>query len=66
VADPQMRHLGVEHEVVHPTEGVLRTIRMPWVYDRVRGGDDATAPPTLDEHGEAIRAELRAALARRR
>jgi crotonobetainyl-CoA:carnitine CoA-transferase CaiB-like acyl-CoA transferase len=55
--DPQVRHLGLEIAVDHPTEGRFRSIRTPIVYDGER--DAAILPaPTLDEHGAAIRADL--------
>jgi crotonobetainyl-CoA:carnitine CoA-transferase CaiB-like acyl-CoA transferase len=55
--DPQARHLGIERRLTHPSEGVVRSIANPVVYDRERG-DDMTAPPVLDEHGAEIRAWL--------
>jgi crotonobetainyl-CoA:carnitine CoA-transferase CaiB-like acyl-CoA transferase len=58
LADPQARHLAIEQEMQHPTEGTLRTIRTPIVFDGQQGGADATAPPTLNEHGAQIRAAL--------
>ncbi|MGH6904147.1 MAG: CoA transferase, partial [Geminicoccaceae bacterium] len=63
--DPQARHLGIERRLTHPSEGVVRTIANPVVYDRERGGADMMAPPVLDEHGAEIRAWL-AELERRR
>ncbi len=55
--DPQVRHLGLEIAVDHPTQGRFRSIRTPIVYDGER--DVAILPaPTLDEHGAAIRASL--------
>jgi crotonobetainyl-CoA:carnitine CoA-transferase CaiB-like acyl-CoA transferase len=55
--DPQVRHLGLEIAVDHPTEGRFRSIRTPIRYD---GERDTTIlpPPTLNEHGAAIRAGL--------
>jgi crotonobetainyl-CoA:carnitine CoA-transferase CaiB-like acyl-CoA transferase len=57
LGDPHVRHLGLEIAVDHPTEGRFRSIRTPIVYD---GERDAAIlpPPTLDEHGAAIRAAL--------
>jgi crotonobetainyl-CoA:carnitine CoA-transferase CaiB-like acyl-CoA transferase len=54
--DPQARQLGIEQTMQHPAEGAVRTIRNPIVYDRQRTTN--TAPPTLDEHGQALRAAL--------
>jgi crotonobetainyl-CoA:carnitine CoA-transferase CaiB-like acyl-CoA transferase len=56
--NPQARHLGIERRLTHPTEGLVRTIANPVVYDRERGDDDMTAPPVLDQHGAEIRAWL--------
>ena len=56
--DPQARHLGIEQAMHHPTEGTLRTIRTPIVFDGEQGGAGTTAPPTLNEHGAQIRAAL--------
>jgi crotonobetainyl-CoA:carnitine CoA-transferase CaiB-like acyl-CoA transferase len=56
--DPQAKHLGIERRLTHPTEGPVRTIANPVVYDRERGDDDMTAPPVLDQHGAEIRAWL--------
>jgi crotonobetainyl-CoA:carnitine CoA-transferase CaiB-like acyl-CoA transferase len=56
--DPQARHMGIAQEMAHPTEGMLRTIRTPIIFDRQRGGADISAPPTLNEHGPRIRAAL--------
>jgi crotonobetainyl-CoA:carnitine CoA-transferase CaiB-like acyl-CoA transferase len=55
--DPQARQLGIERRLTHPSEGLVRSIANPVVYDRERG-DDMTAPPVLDEHGAEIRAWL--------
>jgi crotonobetainyl-CoA:carnitine CoA-transferase CaiB-like acyl-CoA transferase len=57
LGDPHVRDLGLEIAVDHPTEGRFRSIRTPIVYD---GERDAAIlpPPTLDEHGAAIRAAL--------
>ncbi|TCR62470.1 CoA transferase [Bosea sp. BK604] len=61
VADPQVRHLGIDRTLVHPTEGEVRTLRTPIVYDGNRDGIVMTPPPVLDEHGAEIRRELAAA-----
>lgn len=54
ILDPQVRHLGVERQLFHPTEGALRTLRRPIVYDGDRAGIEISPPPTLDEHGSQI------------
>jgi crotonobetainyl-CoA:carnitine CoA-transferase CaiB-like acyl-CoA transferase len=58
VADRQVRHLGIERRMVHPTQGVVRTMQRPIVYDRNRGDIEVQPPPVLDEHGGAIRKAL--------
>ena len=58
LADPQVRHLDIEQRLVHPTEGPVRTLRTPIVFDGERAGAGMTAPPALDEHGPQIRAGL--------
>jgi crotonobetainyl-CoA:carnitine CoA-transferase CaiB-like acyl-CoA transferase len=55
--DPQARHLRIAVEATHPTMGPFKTVRTPFSFD----GEpdlDVLPPPTLDEHGEEIRAEL--------
>jgi crotonobetainyl-CoA:carnitine CoA-transferase CaiB-like acyl-CoA transferase len=56
--DPQVRHLGIEREVYHPDQGIVRTIRRPVVYDSDRSGIEINPPPVLNENGEAIRAGI--------
>jgi crotonobetainyl-CoA:carnitine CoA-transferase CaiB-like acyl-CoA transferase len=56
--DPQMRHLAMDRTLQHPTEGAVRTLRSPVFLDGERDDAGMTAPPTLDEHGAAIRASL--------
>ena len=58
VADPQVKHLGLERRMQHPTEGKLRTMRRPIVYDSDRRSIPVEPPPVLDEHGAAIRKAL--------
>ena len=58
LADPQLRHLDIEQRLVHPTEGPVRTLRTPIVFDGQRAGAAMTAPPALNEHGQQIRARL--------
>ncbi|MEJ8572019.1 CoA transferase [Microbaculum marinum] len=59
--DPQARHLQIEVAAEHPEMGEFRTVRPPYSFDG-RPDLDVIAPPTLDEHGPAIRAELAARL----
>jgi crotonobetainyl-CoA:carnitine CoA-transferase CaiB-like acyl-CoA transferase len=58
VRDPQARELGIEQTVRHPTEGEVRTIGNPIVFDGAPG--PLNPPPTLDEQGPAIRGALAA------
>ncbi len=58
LGDAQARHLGIAQAMEHPTEGVVRTIRTPIIFDRQRDGADTAAPPTLNEHGQRIRDAL--------
>jgi crotonobetainyl-CoA:carnitine CoA-transferase CaiB-like acyl-CoA transferase len=55
--DPQARHLNIKVEAEHPTMGPFKTVRAPYSFD---GEPDLAIlpPPTLDEHGARIRAEL--------
>jgi len=61
LADPQLRHLDLERTLEHPLEGRVRTIRSPIFLDGERDDAGSTAPPALDEHGAALREELRGA-----
>jgi crotonobetainyl-CoA:carnitine CoA-transferase CaiB-like acyl-CoA transferase len=55
--DPQAVHLGIKVSTEHPEMGTFTTVRPPYSFD---GEADRAllAPPTLDEHGAEIRAEL--------
>ncbi|MBO6717974.1 MAG: CoA transferase [Rhizobiaceae bacterium] len=55
--DPQARHLGIKVSARHPEMGEFTTVRAPYNFD---GSPDSEVlpPPTLDEHGAEIRAEL--------
>ncbi len=55
--DPQFQHLRLALETIHPTEGVVRTIRPPLRFDG-RIETTVLAPPTLGEHDAEIRSEL--------
>lgn len=55
--DPQVRHLAIETQTEHPTQGPFRSVRNPVRYD----GDGtalAEAPPMLDQHRAEILREL--------
>jgi crotonobetainyl-CoA:carnitine CoA-transferase CaiB-like acyl-CoA transferase len=55
--DPQAKHLQIEVEAEHAQMGRFRTVRAPYSFD---GEPDTQVlpPPTLDEHGAEIRAEI--------
>ncbi len=56
---PQAQHLNIAVDTSHPEMGASRTVRAPYAFD----GEvdlDVSPPPTLDEHGAEIRAELKA------
>lgn len=55
--DPQAKHLQIEVETEHPTMGRFRTVRSPLSFDGERSLE-ILAPPTLNQHGDQIRAEL--------
>ena len=55
--DPQAKHLHIAVEANHPTMGPFKTVRAPYSFDG-EADLDVLAPPTLDEHGAEIRAEL--------
>jgi crotonobetainyl-CoA:carnitine CoA-transferase CaiB-like acyl-CoA transferase len=55
--DPQAKHLHIAVETSHPTMGPFKTVRAPYSFDG-EADLEVLAPPTLDEHGEEIRAEL--------
>lgn len=55
--DPQVRHMGSIYEQDHPTEGRLRGIKRPILYDGMRE-DDVVPPPFLGEHTDEILAEM--------
>jgi crotonobetainyl-CoA:carnitine CoA-transferase CaiB-like acyl-CoA transferase len=56
--DPQARHLQIKVSTEHPEIGTFTTVRAPYSFD----GEpelDVSPPPLLDEHGAAIREELK-------
>jgi crotonobetainyl-CoA:carnitine CoA-transferase CaiB-like acyl-CoA transferase len=53
VEDPQIRALGTFYETTHPTEGTVKSLRRPVLYDGERAVAD-TAPPTLGEHNDEV------------
>jgi crotonobetainyl-CoA:carnitine CoA-transferase CaiB-like acyl-CoA transferase len=58
LADPQVLANGTVCELIHPTEGCVRTIHSPVLVDGKRPESDMRAPPTLGEHSEEIRAAI--------
>ncbi|NNU82056.1 CoA transferase [Halovulum dunhuangense] len=55
--DPQARHLHLAVSAEHPQMGTFTTVRAPYGFDGEIDRDVAP-PPTLDEHGAEIRAEI--------
>jgi crotonobetainyl-CoA:carnitine CoA-transferase CaiB-like acyl-CoA transferase len=55
--DPQARHLEIAVEAQHPEMGRFRTVRAPYSFDG-EAQTEVLPPPTLDEHGKEIRAEI--------
>ncbi|NNE87677.1 MAG: CoA transferase [Silicimonas sp.] len=55
--DPQAKHLQIAVTSQHPEMGQFTTVRAPYNFDG-KSERDVQAPPTLDEHGDEIRAEL--------
>ncbi|POF27870.1 CaiB/BaiF CoA transferase family protein [Roseibium marinum] len=56
--DPQARHLKLAVKTHHPEMGDSTTVRAPYSFDGAPELDIAP-PPTLDQHGAEIRAELK-------
>jgi formyl-CoA transferase len=57
LADPQVIHLGLVHEVKHPKVGTFKFVGSPVNYSDLPKGS-ANPPPLLGEHTEAILMEL--------
>jgi len=55
--DPQAAHLQIKVSTEHPQLGTFTTVRPPYNFDGTPELD-VMAPPTLDEHGDEIRAEI--------
>jgi crotonobetainyl-CoA:carnitine CoA-transferase CaiB-like acyl-CoA transferase len=55
--DPQAVHLKIKVSADHPEMGTFTTVRPPYNFDGAPELD-VLPPPTLDEHGEEIRAEI--------
>jgi crotonobetainyl-CoA:carnitine CoA-transferase CaiB-like acyl-CoA transferase len=58
--DAQALHLEMTTSAVHPVMGLFRTVRSPVSFDGERALD-VRPPPTLGEHNDEIRKELKAA-----
>ena len=58
LADPQAIHLQMTAQAEHPVMGLFRTVRSPVSFDGQRALD-VRPPPTLGEHNDEIRAELK-------
>ena len=57
--DPQAQHLGLKISAPSSELGTYTTVRAPYNFDG-KAELDVMPPPVLDEHGDAIRAELAA------
>ncbi len=55
--DPQAKHLRIAVTSEHPEMGSFTTVRPPYSFDDTPEYE-VLPPPTLDEHGDEIRAEL--------
>ncbi|MBR0554442.1 CoA transferase [Ciceribacter sp. L1K23] len=56
--DPQARHLRLAVPITHPEKGQSTTVRAPYSFDGAPEFE-VSAPPTLDQHGDEIREELK-------
>jgi crotonobetainyl-CoA:carnitine CoA-transferase CaiB-like acyl-CoA transferase len=56
--DPQAKHLQLMTSAEHPVMGLFRTVRSPVSFDGERALK-VRPPPTLGEHSDEIRAELK-------
>lgn len=54
--DPQVKHLGTLCTATHPTQGEIKALRRPILFDGVR--PDIVAAPTLGEHTTSVLADL--------
>ena len=52
LADPQVAHRGLVHEVDHPQSGSVKVIGPPWI--TTRGSPPITPPPLLGQHTEEV------------
>jgi crotonobetainyl-CoA:carnitine CoA-transferase CaiB-like acyl-CoA transferase len=52
LADPQVTHRGLVHEIDHPVSGRIRVVGPPWVMSSTVSR--LTAPPLLGEHTAAV------------
>ena len=60
--DPQAKHLRIAVTSEHSEMGSFTTVRPPYSFDNA-AEFDVLPPPTLDEHGAEIRAEIQSAKA---
>ncbi|MFT7439703.1 MAG: crotonobetainyl-CoA:carnitine CoA-transferase CaiB-like acyl-CoA transferase, partial [Sulfitobacter sp.] len=58
--DPQAKHLRIAVTSEHAEMGSFTTVRPPYSFDDTPEYE-VLPPPTLDEHGDEIRAELNSA-----
>ena len=52
LADPQVAHRGLIHEVDHPQSGGIKVVGPPWI--TTRGSAPITPPPLLGQHTEEV------------
>jgi crotonobetainyl-CoA:carnitine CoA-transferase CaiB-like acyl-CoA transferase len=54
--DPQVKHLGTLCTATHPTQGEIKALRTPVLFDGAR--PDIVAAPTLGEHTDSVLSDL--------
>ena len=52
LADPQVAHRGLVHEVAHPQSGNIKVIGPPWI--TTRQAPSISAPPLLGQHAAEV------------
>lgn len=52
LADPQVAHRGLLHEVKHPTSGKIRLVGPPWRMSKTQS--EIKAPPLLGQHNTEV------------
>ncbi len=57
-ADPQVKHLGLVEEILHPELGMLKQVGNPVQMDGLQGRSIRRPPPSLGEHTLELLSEL--------